>query len=82
MKNKVSAYSSEFPVGQSIIVGGQTGNMRLETNNLAESVISPVIYGMQQNPMVSANLPSNQMRNSMINGGFMVNGVNELSLEM
>jgi hypothetical protein len=83
MKNKVSTYSSEFPVGKSIIVGpGQPGNVRLETDNLTESVISPNSYPVNMNPMVSANLASTQMRNSMMSTAFISNGVNEMTLEM
>lgn len=89
MKNKVSF--GDYPANQSITVNGNstTGMVKLDTANLAQSVIAP--GGYINNPLVSASIPNKTMGsmgfstiNNPFNSTYMAGGgvTNELTLEM
>ena len=72
MKNKASAIVADYPTGQSIIVNNNNVNMgmKLDTNNLAESVIGPnAVYaggfaGTNPNSLAGQNPNNNPYNNS------------------
>lgn len=90
MKNKASTIVGDYPTNQSIIVNGNAAGMvKLDTANLAESVIAP--SGYINNPLVSASIPSKglgstglQSMNNQFNSPYIPAGgvTDELALEM
>lgn len=75
MRNKASNIVAEYPTGQSIIVNGNTiGTAKLDTQNLAESVIGPghgtSIYAANPGLLVSQNPNNRPLGYSAINNQY------------
>lgn len=96
MRNKASNIVADYPTGQSIIVNGNnTSTAKLDTHNLAESVIGPgaSIYAANPGLLVSQNPNNKNLGYSSINNQYnnqyssqfmpqSVSVTNELTLEM